>query len=195
MRMTPERKEAARQAILNAAARQFRLAGQAGMGVDAIAREVGQTSGAFYAHFGSKAEVFLGVIAGGLRRLMAGVEQAGCSGRRGWAVEFAAHYLSRAHRDRVADGCLLPALSPDVARAGAAARALFANDLTAVAAALAPGCDAPDPEAALDRAYAVLALCAGGVMLSRALPDGPEAERVLAACRAATACVAGRPAA
>jgi AcrR family transcriptional regulator len=53
-----EQKEQTRQRILEAAGRSFRKGGFGGIGVDGLAKEAGLTSGAFYVHFGSKAEAF-----------------------------------------------------------------------------------------------------------------------------------------
>ncbi len=85
------------------------------MGIDALAREAGQTSGAIYAHCSSKAEVFAAVVSAGLTRLQAGIERCRAAGP-GWARVFALQYLSKQHRDQIADGCLLPSLIADVAR-------------------------------------------------------------------------------
>src|ERR1700759_2288391 len=55
----------ARARLVDAARRGFRASGFGGAGVDALAKGAGLTSGAFYAHFDSKAEAFrLAVVAG-----------------------------------------------------------------------------------------------------------------------------------
>ena len=48
----------ARKRLIEAAGRGFRTGGFGGIGVDGLAKEAGLTSGAFYAHFGSKTEAF-----------------------------------------------------------------------------------------------------------------------------------------
>ena len=48
----------ARERLVEAAGRGFRTGGFGGAGVDALAKGAGLTSGAFYAHFDSKAEAF-----------------------------------------------------------------------------------------------------------------------------------------
>ena len=60
------RKEAGRAKILASAGRGFRRHGFGGVGVDALAQEAGVTSGAFYAHFKSKAEAFRATVSAGL---------------------------------------------------------------------------------------------------------------------------------
>jgi TetR/AcrR family transcriptional repressor of nem operon len=139
MRMRPEQKEAARAAIVAAAGRRFRLSGQAGVGIDALAGETGQTSGAIFAHFRSKAEVFAAVVEAGLGRLLSGIERTKAASGA-WAAAFAAGYLSRGHRRGIAEGCLLPGLSADVARAPADVRETYGRSVDLALGLLADGC-------------------------------------------------------
>lgn len=183
MRMTQESKNKARATIVDAAGRLFREQGLAGTGVDAIAREVGQTSGAFYAHFPSKADVFRDAVDAGFARLISGIRRSGEAGGAHWAKRFAARYLSAARRDSVGQGCLLPTLANDAARAGRDAHHLFGKMLAQAASELAKGCG--EGERNEDRAFAILALCAGGLMLARAVPDAATSDRMLKACREA----------
>ena len=90
MRMTPENKHKARAALVDAAGKLFREQGVAATGIDAIARETGQTSGAFYAHFPSKADVFRDAVEAGFARLIGGIKRTGEGGRGArWAGQFA----------------------------------------------------------------------------------------------------------
>lgn len=179
MRMTAEQKAAARAAILGAAGKRFREKGEAGIGIDGLAAAAGLTSGAIYAHFKSKAELFAGVVDQGLRRLVAGIERFKPMGP-GFAKAFASRYLGADHRAAIAEGCLLPALSADIARSPADVRARYAEGVEAAIAALAQGCTGATEEERRSQAIAVLALSAGGLLIARALPDGPLADEVLA---------------
>jgi TetR/AcrR family transcriptional regulator, transcriptional repressor for nem operon len=183
MRMTADEKDKARAAIADAAGRLFREQGMAATGVDAIAREVGQTSGAFYAHFPSKADVFRDAVATGFARLIGGIRRSRDTGGSRWAKLFAQRYLSRARRDAVGQGCLLPTLANDAARAGGETHRLFGEMFTEAARELAKGCG--EDARREDRAFAILALCAGGLMLARAVPNEAISDRMLKACRAA----------
>ncbi len=188
MRMTPAQKAAARAAIVAAAGRRFREAGLAGIGIDALAAASGQSSGAIYAHFASKTEVFEAVVSEGLERLIKGIcqiEDAAGEDPRGWAAVFAERYLSAAHRDAVADGCLLPSLSVDVARSSEATRAMYAKALDEAAVLLAGGCIGPEP-ARLGTARALLALVVGAIVLSRAALGSASDDVLADARRAAT---------
>jgi AcrR family transcriptional regulator len=182
--MTPENKDKARATLVEAAGKLFREQGVAGTGIDAIARETGQTSGAFYAHFPSKAEVFRDAIEAGFARLTSGIRRSGESGRgASWAGLFAKAYLSPARRDAIGQGCLLPTLAIDAARSAKATHRKFGDLLDEAASELAKGCGAGDTEHNKDRAFAILALCAGGLMLARAMPDQAASDRMLKACR------------
>src|SRR5438046_10447265 len=129
MRMTEDNKSRARAAIVAAAGILFRENGLAATGVDAIAGRVKQTSGAFYAHFASKAEVFSGAIAEGFVRLLAGIARTPRAGDVRWAARFAAGYLSRALRCAVRRRRLVPAVALRRARNAKRARSLLAAQL------------------------------------------------------------------
>lgn len=190
MRMTDEQKAAARAVIVNAAGRRFRVDGMAGVGIDALAREAGQTSGAIYAHFASKAAVFAAVVDAGLARLRAGMERCRAAGA-GWAKVFARQYLSAPHRDQIADSCLLPSLSADVARGDMALRSAYAGELAIAIETLAEGCPGGTAAERRQQAIALLVLGAGGLLLSRAVPAGSLADEILAAATAAADGVLG----
>lgn len=192
MRMTDDQKAAARAVIVNAAGRRFRVDGLAGVGIDALARESGQTSGAIYAHFSSKAAVFAAVVGAGLGRLKAGIARFRSTGP-GWARVFALQYLSAQHRDQIADGCLLPSLSADVARSNEELRSAYAAEFEMAILALSEGCPGPTAEERRQQAITLLVLGTGGILLSRAVPAGSLSDDILeAASRAASALVTSR---
>lgn len=193
MRFKPEHSEKTKAAIVAAAGRRFRRDGYFGVGVDGVAADAGMTSGAVYGQFGSKKKLLEAVLRDGLegvRKVFAEVVAAG------GLADLAARYFRPEHRCDPAGGCPLPSLTADVARAGPEAQAVFAELLPRIADELAKGLPAGGDVPARDRAWATLALMAGGVMLARALPDGPAADEVLEACRRAALAEAGvdRPA-
>ena len=61
-------KEETRKKIVMAASRGFRKHGYGGIGVDGLAKSAGVTSGAFYAHLGSKEGAFNTALEFGIRR-------------------------------------------------------------------------------------------------------------------------------
>jgi AcrR family transcriptional regulator len=185
--MSPENKDKARAAIVDAAGRLFREQGMAATGIDAIARDTGQTSGAFYAHFPSKADVFRDAVEAGFKRLIDGIRRSCDIGGTRAANLFAQHYLTPGRRDAVGLGCLLPTLANDATRTGKETHRLFGDMLATAASELAKGCGDDDATRSEDRAFAILALCAGGLMLARAIPDEANSDRMLKACREAAA--------
>lgn len=180
MRYGSGHKQESRLRILAAAARRFRERGFASAGVDEVMRAAGLTAGAFYAHFASKQELVAQAFAHALEqshRLLVG----GLEDRQGtaWVAELVRRYLSRAHRDAIAEGCPLPALAAEVGRQDDGTRQVFEAYLRR----LLEDIRARAPEVPGDRALALIALCVGGVTLSRSVTDRALADRILLACR------------
>jgi TetR/AcrR family transcriptional repressor of nem operon len=183
MRYGPEHKRQTRTRLIAAAIRLFKARGYRGVGVDVLMREEGLTAGGFYAHFASK-EALLGEA---LRHAMLKTRRrffAGLAEKRGWEWlrEAVRRYLSRSHRDGVAEGCPLPSLSPEVARASKRTRAAFDAYLTEFVLEFERALPT-DLELRRERALAVVSLCVGGIMLARAVHDRRLSDLILRACR------------
>jgi TetR/AcrR family transcriptional repressor of nem operon len=186
MRYPKEHKEETRKKILSAAARLFRQHGYGGVGIDAVMSEAGLTAGGFYAHFPSKEALFAEAMATALADNKVKTPEPLSFAKIETAPlrTLVTSYLSRTHRDRVAEGCPLPALTPDVARASEATRDVYEQKLEGFikrVEALLPETSA----AARDRALAIIVQCVGGVMLSRAVNDEALSNRILKSCREA----------
>lgn len=169
-----------------AAARLFRESGYDGVGVDAIMKEVGLTAGGFYAHFPSKRALFDEAFATALsagQSTQAAMAAKVVGADEGEALSLMIkNYLSRQHRDQIAEGCPLPTLTPDVARGGDAARESYERQLQQYLKrleALLPAKTANRRDAAI----ALMAQCVGGLMLARAVKDQTLSDRILKACR------------
>ena len=191
MRYAPDHKPATRARIVAAAARVLLDKGLAGAGVHQVMARAGLTHGGFYAHFSSRdalvAEALEALLEERRGQLVAGLDELRGEERLAQVV---ARYLNRHHRDNVDAGCPLPALGGEMARADPELRGRFERGLAALADEIAAPRDedgAPRDEGATEsageRALATLALCAGGVMLSRAVGDGELSDRILRACR------------
>lgn len=173
---------------MTAAARLFQEHGYDGVGVDAIMAEVGLTAGGFYAHFPSKRALFDEALATALAASKA-VPTARAKKRAVAVTDDSLRlrinsYLSRQHRDRLADGCPLPVLTPDAARGGDASRENYERQLLEYVSRL----EALLPTTAMakrDTALALMAQCVGGLMLARAVKDEQLSDRILKACRRA----------
>jgi TetR/AcrR family transcriptional repressor of nem operon len=195
MRYSKEHKAETRRKILDAAARLFKEHGYEGVGVDAIMAEVGLTAGGFYAHFTSKQALFAEAMSVALEKsdVLRRAKNRPAQSRHARGRRAASQnpldalingYLSRAHRDAIADGCPLPALTPDIARSGEATRECYERKLRQFLVQIEA--DLPDgltPQS--DRALALIAQCVGGLMLSRAVKDEKLSDQILRACRQA----------
>jgi TetR/AcrR family transcriptional repressor of nem operon len=183
VRYPPGHREKSRARILAAAAALFRGQGIAATGVDRVMARAGLTAGGFYAHFRSKD----GLVA-------AAVDAAAAASRerwygrfdelhgRAWADALVETYLSPAHRDDRAGGCILPSLGTEIARAGRPARLRFERRLSGMFE-LAAQRTGTGHELARAELIAAIALCVGGLLLARAVVTPALSLEVLAAAR------------
>ena len=178
-------KEEGRARILAAAGRGFRRHGFGGLGVDGLAHEAGVTSGAFYAHFKSKAAAFREAVTVGIRGLRDGIEATRAANGAGWRAAFIDFYLGDRRTCALADSCALQSLSAEVARGDDDVRAAYEVELRQVIDAASAGLQGESEQDRRDEAIALLALLAGGVSLVRAVKDPALAEEIAAAVKQA----------
>lgn len=183
MRYKPEQKKQTANNILAAAERGFRLGGYGGVGVDALAQEAGVTSGAFYKHFASKAAAFDAAIVAGMQHYERNIENFQSESGDAWLIALTDYYLGRGHREDLGGGCVVPGLSGDVARSSEDVRRDYQKGIERVADQVAAGLSASDGDERRRRAWTILAMLAGGVILSRAVHDEEKADEISAALR------------
>lgn len=177
------RKETSHKRIIEAASRHFRAEGLDGAGVAEIMAGAGLTHGGFYAHFSDKAAL----TTAALEAAMAESRKAWLAGLDGLAPidayrQILGRYLSRAHRDALSTGCPMAALGCEIARRGEATRHDFETAFAETVAVM----ERYMPSTPLDRreqALASIALCLGGLLLSRMVLDQGLADAILFACR------------
>jgi TetR/AcrR family transcriptional regulator, transcriptional repressor for nem operon len=181
MRYPSDQKQRTSQRILTAASTLFRRRGYEATGIDAVMASAGLTAGGFYAHFRSKEDL-----------LAKSLDAAFCKSGKSWAKHlanargpewvrrFAGAYLSKEHRDNPDLGCPMPALAPEIGRIGGTSRKVFEHYLRGLIAIVAA-------ETGKDHAIPAIALCVGGLMLSRAVEDPKLSDKILRACRDAVA--------
>jgi TetR/AcrR family transcriptional regulator, transcriptional repressor for nem operon len=172
----------ARKRLLDAAGRGFRTGGFGGIGVDGLAREAGMTSGAFYAHFNSKADAFRLAVVDGMSFLREGVTKFQARHGPDWRDRFVDFYFGERMKVGIEQACALPTFTPDVARADPLTREAYDAELDRLIETFAAGFgDPPDRE----RACAFLALLSGGASIARAVNDERLRKKILAAAGAA----------
>lgn len=177
MRYKPEQKQQTAANILAAAERGFRLGGYGGIGVDGLAQEAGVTSGAFYKHYSSKAAVFEAAVNAGMQKFESNIEGIQASHGDGWLKAVADYYLSREHRENIAEGCVVPGLSGEVSRSTDQVRNDYQDGLKRIAERVAAGLTDADDDSK-SHAWAILAMLAGGVLMSRAVQDEKLADEI-----------------
>lgn len=175
------KKEESRAKILASAGRGFRAHGFGGLGIDGLAKAAGVTSGAFYAHFKSKADAFRESVQAGLMDLADGIAGFRAAGGD-WVGAFIDFYMDDRRHTALETSCALQSLTGEVARADDATRRLYADELDRVIAELSHGFTGADARA---RAIAVLALVSGGVSMARATADPALADAIADAVRTA----------
>lgn len=173
--------QANRAHIVETASTLFRERGYDGVGVAELMAAAGFTHGGFYKHFRSKADLMAEAAACGFSQTAARYESVDFA-------EFIKTYLSRWHRDTRSDGCTLAALGGDAPRQPEAIKAMFAEGIERLLAAIEhDGNVLGGGDREKDRAKAInmLAHVVGAIVLSRACPDDSAmADEILNVCRA-----------
>jgi TetR/AcrR family transcriptional repressor of nem operon len=185
MRYPRDRKIKTRAQILAAAATLLRSRGIDGTGVDAVMSAVGLTAGGFYAHFRSKDALVADAIevagAQAARRWHGGLE---ALEGRAYARALLDRYLSTAHRNDRAHGCILPALGAEMPRARRSSRRRFEQRLVFLLDHLSERLAVKGGRGvSRDEVIASVALSVGGLVLSRAVTDRALADQILEASR------------
>lgn len=180
-----EQKTRTRQRILEGSGRAFRKGGFAGTGVDALAKEAGVTSGAFYVHFSSKDDAFREALKHGMDDLRGGIRYFQAEHGATWWPKFVRFYLSVKRTCDLSEGCTLQTLPTEVARSGHESRTAFESALLEVAQAVVDGPASPRMPENIDAACAALAALAGAVTLARAVESTAFANQIATATESA----------
>jgi AcrR family transcriptional regulator len=169
MRYRPGHKAATRERLLDAAGALSKQNGFGTTGVDALVAAAGLTAGAFYSHFGSKAGMLEALVDHELLKSLERYESAA----GGTGVPSLASYLSLAHVEHPDQGCALPALAAEIARADESVRARFEERLLQFKDRIAAQTGDED------KAWSTLAQAVGAVMLARAMHSRPARKALL----------------
>ena len=176
-----DHKAKTRARIVEAARILFNRHGFDGVSIDQVMAEAGLTRGGFYAHFSGKDELCAEAMTSFLKgRGARWHKEAGIVPDRGeaeMARRMVDAYLSRQHLDDLDGQCPMVALSSDAARNGPGVRDSYERLLAAMVWLLETNLGAAQPNARKD-ALATAALCVGGMILARTLPDSALADEI-----------------
>ncbi len=180
-----ECRDSAKKMIIAATGKRLREKGFDGIGVDALMREAGLTSGAFYTQFESKKDLLLEVLGDGLGQLKERIGEWKKNYGDAWLAKGFEEYFSKGHRACSSSGCVLPSLAIEVARdaGGCAAKKMFEEGLNDIVKEMAAEVGDCANTEARQRAWTALALMTGGIILARAVADDETANEILAACQ------------
>lgn len=178
-------KQAARERIIEAAARAIRRGGYDGPSVSEIMKEAGLTHGTFYAHFDSK-EALLAAAAD-----HAGAETVAWSRRvaasvppQQAATTLIQSYLSGEHVKNIEHGCPIAALGSEMPRQTAEVRQVATARIREMIEVVAQ--EWPESAEAIARQQAIATVCAmvGSLILARAVDDAALSEEIRTAALA-----------
>src|SRR5215467_12820249 len=184
MRYGPEHKLETHQRIVKDASRRVRAEGLNGAAVSAIMKDAGLTHGGFYKHFGSKGDLLLESVREGFREIEDTLAHAAEQSPPGEAWKaIVKTYLSVELCEHPERGCLLAALSPELARVDKRMKPQIAAELVNYKNRMVPfmpGDRTADKERAF---FAIFSTMIGAVEIARMLPDRAMREKVLASTR------------
>ena len=182
MRYESEHAAETRQRIIRVASRLFRERGVHGASVASIMEAAGLTVGGFYRHFESKEALLQEALGQALKRTHTLLDSTDVEGEAAWLDLLSWVYLTPEHRDNLAQGCPLPALCGEIAREDAGTRAVFEAELLKLASSIEARLTG-EPGARSARAWRVLAMLVGGLLLARSVADDGLSREILAACQ------------
>ncbi len=178
MRYPLDQKAKAKEAILQAGARELRAKGFNGVGVDGLAAAAGATSGAFYSNFSNKEALLESVIESCLGEPFVSSNAESLGEQRKLLKEWLASYISMYHRDNPELGCVMPALSADVARATLPVRSAYQHKMLELVRKIASCLAGPESDRER-RAWSIISVMVGAVAIARAMSGEKEATRAL----------------
>ncbi|WP_025100110.1 TetR/AcrR family transcriptional regulator [Burkholderia sp. A1] len=178
MRYSREHKEESRRRLLASSGRHAKKNGFSASGVDALAASAGVTIGSLYKHFGTKNALFASIVEMEIGRTIAWFESLRERGAPALSKVLTS-YASMDHLRQPAEGCMLPALSAEVARSSDEVRAAFEAGMLSLKSIMSElaGSD--------QAAWVLIAQNVGAVMIARAMLDEDRQRELLNAVQAA----------
>ena len=182
MRVTQQDMDMGHRRIVEGASRLLRERGVRDTSVADAMNEAGMTHGGFYRHFQTKDDLVIEALRQAFDEFVQPLEQRQqIEAPHAVAAEYRSLYLSEQHLLNPGQGCPMPALGSDIARAKDEIKSEFAAGVQRLIAAMALTKDGTADERAA-AATREIAMLAGAVLIARAC-DGEFARAVLDACR------------
>lgn len=182
MRVSRKEAQASRERIIQEAARLMRENGISATSVADVMGAAGMTTGGFYKHFESKADLTTAAIAAAFEGILGPLEHAAeASGTAPARAAYLKNYLSEAHVRNPGKGCPVAALGSDAGREADLLGPEFARGIEAILGFLGGGDESGAERARLIRHMSTLI---GAVIMARAVCDGGLRNEILAAAEA-----------
>lgn len=187
MPYSAEHKQQTRAKIVECARILFNRHGYENVTINMVMEHARLTRGGFYNHFRSKEELFAAAVSsflmgrGARWRADAGIDPG--KPAREDAANMLASYLSREHLGDLDGQCPMIALPSDVGRSNSEVQAAYQRLLTAMVG-LFEGSLSGRAAERRRTAMVLAALCVGGMVLARTLPDSELADAVREAANA-----------
>jgi len=184
MRYQAEHKAAIHQQIVKDASRRVRIEGMTGAAVSTVMRDAGLTHGGFYKHFENKDELLLESLRDGFEEIAGVLAQAAERARpdEAWKA-IVKTYLRPEMCEHPGNGCPIPALAPELARANSAMKAQIIPELVKYKDRMLPfmpGRRTADKERSF---FAIFSTMTGAIAIARMLPTATVRATMLAGVR------------
>ena len=171
-----------RSRIVEEASYGLRQRGADGMSVADLMKLAGLTHGGFYAHFESRDALVVEAFTLAMERTIAHwIDRVKALPLEERFEAFVQGYLSSAHRNDRAHGCVLPALGADIARSSPKARRTFGRKFGEMIDLVAQMLPEMPPGEARQAATSALATMMGAIVLARGVGDKAMSDDILAA--------------
>jgi len=181
MPYSTEHKAKSRAKIVESARILFNRHGFQDVTIDMVMKKAGLTRGGFYNHFKSKEALYQAAVSSFLMgrgaewRKDAGVDPANPTDEM--TRQMIESYLSVDHFGDLDGQCPMIALPSDIARSNPQVQAAYQQLLSAMVGMFENGL-AATPDHARQTALSLAALCVGGMVLARTLPDSSLASEI-----------------